>query len=81
MKIQILGPGCKKCKTLAENAEQAVRALGVDATVEKVSELREIMQFKVMSTPAIAIDGQVKSAGRVLTPEEIQALLRPAAGG
>jgi small redox-active disulfide protein 2 len=76
MKIQILGTGCPKCKLLMQNAEQAVKEAGVDATVEKVSDLQEIMKFGVMVTPGLAIDGDVKSAGKVLTPKEIAALLR-----
>ena len=75
MKIQILGMGCPKCKQLAANAEQAVKEAGIDATVEKVSDLREIMKFGVMTTPALAVDGEVKSAGRVLSAKEIAGLL------
>lgn len=75
MKIQILGMGCPKCKQLAANAEQAMKEAGVDATVEKVSDLREIMKFGVMTTPALAVDGKVKSAGRVLSAKEIADLL------
>ncbi|MCX6376789.1 MAG: thioredoxin family protein [Armatimonadetes bacterium] len=76
MKIQILGMGCPKCKQLTANAEQAVKEAGIDATVEKVSDLREIMKFGVMATPALAIDGEVKSAGRLLSPKDIAGLLR-----
>lgn len=76
MKIQILGTGCAKCRTLTANAEEAVRQLACGATVEKVEDVREIMKFRVMSTPALVIDGQVRSAGRVLTPEAIKELLR-----
>ncbi|MBD3293477.1 MAG: thioredoxin family protein, partial [Armatimonadia bacterium] len=64
MKVQILGTGCKKCKDLMTNAEKAIAAAGVDdAQIEKVEELPEIMKFGVMSTPALAIDGDVKAAG------------------
>ena len=76
MKIQVLGPGCAKCKQLAANAEKAVAELGVEATVEKVEDVREIMKFRVLSTPALVVDGAVKSLGRVLTPEAIEGLLR-----
>ncbi len=75
MKIQVLGTGCAKCKALTANAHQAVTALGIDATIEKVEDLREIMKFKVMSTPALAVDGVVKSSGKLLTPEEIGKLI------
>ena len=72
MKIQILGTGCPKCKQLAANAEQAVRELGLAAKIEKVTTIKDIMMFGVMTTPALAVDGQVKSAGRVLSPDEIK---------
>ena len=72
MKIQILGTGCPKCKQLAANAEQAVRELGVNAEVVKVTSIKEIMQFKVPTTPGLVVDGQVKSAGKVLSPDEIK---------
>lgn len=75
MKIQVLGPGCQRCKTLAANAQRAVEELGVEATIEKVEDVREIMRYRILTTPALVIDGQLKSAGRVLTPQEIQALL------
>ena len=70
-KIQILGTGCPKCKTLTANAEAAVKALGVEATVEKVEKISDIMKFGVMMTPALVVDGQVKSAGKVLSAEDI----------
>ncbi len=76
MKIQVLGTGCAKCKTLTANAERAVLELGNGATVEKVEDVREIMKFGVMTTPALAVDGKVKSAGKVLTSEAIKDLLR-----
>ena len=70
-KIQILGTGCPKCKTLFANAEQAVRNLGIEASVEKVEKIADIVAFGVMTTPALAVDGKVKSAGKVLSAEEI----------
>jgi small redox-active disulfide protein 2 len=73
--IQILGTGCAKCKALTANADAAVKALGVAATIEKVEKIQEIMKFGVMTTPALAIDGQVKSAGKVLTTEDIKKML------
>ena len=75
MKIQILGTGCSKCKTLTANAEAAVKKLGIVAQIEKVERIADIVQFGVMTTPALAIDGKVKSAGKVLTVAEIEALL------
>jgi small redox-active disulfide protein 2 len=74
-KIQILGTGCPKCKLLTANAEAAVKTLGIDATVEKVEKIVDIMTFGVMTTPALVVDGQVKSAGKVLSAEQIGALL------
>ncbi len=76
MRIQVLGTGCAKCKQLTANAEKAVAELGVQATVEKVEDLREIMKFRVLSTPALVVDGSVKSLGRVLSPDAIKELLR-----
>jgi small redox-active disulfide protein 2 len=74
-KLQILGTGCPKCKKLAENAEVAVKALGIDCDVVKVTDINEIMQFGVMMTPALAIDGQVKVVGKVPSPDEIRKML------
>ena len=73
--IQVLGPGCAKCAKLKENAETAVKESGVEATVEKISDINVITSFGVMMTPALAIDGEVKIVGRVPTAEEIKALL------
>ena len=77
MKIQILGAGCAKCKQLTANAEEALKQMGLEDGVEKVTEIAEIMKFGVMMTPALAIDGQVKSVGKVLTPAEIMGMLNP----
>ncbi|MCX6992110.1 MAG: thioredoxin family protein [Kiritimatiellaeota bacterium] len=74
-KIQILGTGCPKCHALTANAEQAVNELGIEAVIEKVDKIQDIMKFGVMITPALAVDGQVKSAGKVLTPEAIKKFL------
>jgi small redox-active disulfide protein 2 len=74
-RIQILGTGCPKCKALAESAEAAAKALGIEYTLEKVTDLTEIMKFGVMLTPALVVDGQVKAAGKVPSAEELRALL------
>lgn len=74
-RIQVLGTGCPKCKTLTANAEAAVKALGIEATVEKVEKIADIMKFNVMMTPALVVDGQVKSAGKVLSSEDIKKFL------
>ena len=75
MKIQVLGSGCPKCKQLAANVEQAVKESGIEAEVEKVSNLADIMKFGVMMTPGLVIDGEVKSVGKVLSPAEIAQML------
>jgi len=75
-KIQILGTGCPKCHALTANAEQAVRELGIEAVIEKVDKIQDIIKFGVMITPALAVDGQVKSAGKVLTPEQVAEMLK-----
>lgn len=75
MKIQILGTGCAKCVKLTHNAEEAVKQAGVNAEVEKVTDLKKIMDYGVMMTPGLAIDGQVKSVGKVLSVDDIKKLL------
>ena len=70
--IQILGTGCPKCKLLFANAEAAVKSSGIEAQLEKVEKIAEIMKFGVMSTPALVVDGQVKSVGKVLSSDDIQ---------
>ena len=74
-KIQILGTGCPKCKKLAENAESAAKDLGIEYELEKVTQINDIMAMGVMVTPALAIDGEVKMAGKVVSPEDIKAML------
>lgn len=75
-KIQILGTGCPKCQKLSAAAEQAAKECGVEYTLEKVTQLDEIMRFGVMVTPALVVDGKVCSAGKVLDPEAIKPLLK-----
>ncbi len=75
-KIQILGTGCPKCKQLMANVESAVKAMGIDAEIEKVDKIQEIMKFGVMMTPALVVDGQVKSVGKALSTGDIEALLK-----
>jgi len=73
--IQILGTGCPKCEKLKKNAAEAAKLAGIEAQVEKITDIGQITSFGVMMTPAIAIDGQVKAVGKVLSPAEIQKLL------
>ncbi|MBX3427460.1 MAG: TM0996/MTH895 family glutaredoxin-like protein [Pirellulales bacterium] len=75
IKIQVLGTGCKKCVALKENTETALKELGLSAEVEKIEDINKIVEFGVMTTPALVVDGQVKLVGRVATPQEIVALL------
>ncbi|MFC1572399.1 thioredoxin family protein [Candidatus Eisenbacteria bacterium] len=75
-KIQVLGTGCPKCNQLEQNARMAVHQLGLPVEVVKVSDINEIMQFGVMITPAFAVDGDVKAVGKLLTVDEIKALLQ-----
>ena len=72
MKIEVLGPGCPRCTALAAAAEAAVTKLGVDATVDKVTDINEITARGVMMTPALIVDGEVKVSGRVPSPQEIE---------
>ena len=71
MKVQVVGSGCAKCKLLEQHAREAVATLGLDGEVEKVTDMTAIAAMGVMSTPALAVDGMVKSAGRVLSADEI----------
>lgn len=73
--VQVLGSGCSKCRTLEHNVAEAIKQKGVDAKVEKVTDIMEITGFGVMATPALAIDGEVKVVGKVATVDEIAALL------
>jgi small redox-active disulfide protein 2 len=74
-KLQILGSGCAKCSELAERTQAAAAELGLEYGIEKVSDLKEIMGFGVMRTPALVVDGAVKVSGRVPSVEEIKAIL------
>jgi small redox-active disulfide protein 2 len=78
MKLQILGTGCVKCQKLEENTKAAVQALGLQAVVEKVTDVDQIMNMGVMFTPALAVDGVVKSSGKVLSKEQVAELLKGA---
>jgi small redox-active disulfide protein 2 len=73
--LQVLGTGCPKCRKLAENAEAAARELGIEYHLEKVTDINRIMQFGVMMTPALAVDGEVKVAGKVPSVDDIKGLL------
>lgn len=74
-KLQILGTGCSKCKTLTEQTEKAAKSIGLEYVLEKVTDIEKIVAFGVMATPALAVDGIVKSVGRVPGFEEIKRIL------
>ncbi|HOQ89463.1 MAG TPA: thioredoxin family protein [Candidatus Hydrogenedentes bacterium] len=76
MKIQILGTGCPKCQKLAETAKTAAEELGLQYELVKITDLNEIMKFGVMMTPGLAVDGQVKSVGKVPTVDEVKKMLQ-----
>ncbi len=75
VELKIIGSGCAKCVKLAENAEAAAKDLGLDYTLGKITDRGEITHAGVMVTPALMIDGKVRSSGKVLTAEQIKALL------
>lgn len=75
MIVKVLGTGCPKCKKLEANAIAAIAELGIDATVEKVTDLDKIMDFGVMMTPALVIADKVVASGKILAVSDIKALL------
>jgi small redox-active disulfide protein 2 len=76
MIIKILGTGCPKCKKLEENARQAIAEAGIEASVEKVTDLDQIMDYGVMMTPALVIDEKVVASGKLLSASDIKALIK-----
>ena len=76
MVIQVLGPGCKKCVQLYANVLAALEALGLEAQVQKIEDMTAIAAFGVMSTPALVVDNQVKSVGKVLSKEQLMELFK-----
>lgn len=75
IKLQVLGSGCAECKTLSQHAEAAAQALGLEYELEKVTDLNAIIDAGVTRTPALAVNGEIKSAGKVLSVDDIKALL------
>ncbi len=75
MKIEILGTGCPKCKKTEKNVKQVIDELGIQAEIVKVEDLQDIVNRGVMMTPAVTVDGEVKIAGHVPSPNEIKKLL------
>ena len=79
MKIEILGTGCPKCRKTTANAETAVKELGIEVQIVKVEKIDDIMSYGVLVTPALAIDGEVKTSGRIPKVEEIRVWLQASA--
>ena len=75
MKVEIFGPGCPKCKQLFENTQQSLTELGISADLEKIEDINRIIEKGIMITPAIAVDGEIKSSGKVLSSDEIKKML------
>jgi len=76
MKIQIIGSGCPKCKQLEANVKKALDELGKKAEIEKVTDINKMLDFGLMATPALAIDNELKSQGKILSVEEIKRILQ-----
>jgi small redox-active disulfide protein 2 len=76
MEIKVLGPGCPKCQKTVDNVKQAVSEAGVDANVDKVTDVMEIAKFGVFGTPAVVVDGAVKAVGKIPSVEEVKKWLR-----
>ncbi len=80
LQIQILGTGCARCRMLTANAEKTVQELGLQTEIEKVTDLKDIMKFQILMTPGLVIDGKIKAAGRIPSPEQIKQMLLEAGG-
>ncbi len=75
MVIKVLGSGCSKCKSLEENVRAAVEEMGIDASIEKVEDIKDIMSYGVMGTPALVVDEKVKVAGKLISKDEVKKYL------
>lgn len=73
--IKVLGPGCAKCKKLAENVKVALDQIGSDIDFEYITDIQKIMDYGILMTPGLVLDGEVKSTGRVLNVKEITNLI------
>jgi small redox-active disulfide protein 2 len=72
MKIEVLGPGCPKCQATEKNVKEAVKALGLEAEIRKVTDIKEIASYGVFGTPSVVVDGNVKCVGKIPSVEEIK---------
>ena len=79
-KVEVLGPGCRRCRKLHQEAERAIAQAGVEAELVKVEDLEAILGYGVMMTPALVVDGEVKSSGRLPSTEQMIGWLRAPAG-
>jgi small redox-active disulfide protein 2 len=79
MNVKVLGPGCARCKKLYEEVDKAIRQLGLQATLEKVEKIEEVMRYGVLATPGLVINGKVKAAGRLPSTAELSTWLTSAA--
>ncbi len=73
--VKVLGPGCPKCQELMKQTEQAIEELGLDCSVEKITDIMEITTYGVMMTPALVVDGQIKVVGKVPSLDDIKGML------
>lgn len=80
LKIEVLGPGCPKCKTLEKNVRKAVEEMGLEADIQKVESIKDLAARKIMMTPGLAVDGETVSTGRLLSPEQVKKILEKAGG-
>lgn len=78
MRIEILGKGCEKCRRLSANAEEAARNLGIEAEIVKVTDPAEISRYGPVMTPALVVDGKIRSMGKALSPRAVAEILRQA---
>ena len=74
-KLTVLGPGCARCKKLAELTENAAKALGIDYELEKITDITKIAEHGVMSTPVLIVDGEIKVAGNIPSEEQLKKIL------
>jgi small redox-active disulfide protein 2 len=73
--IKVLGPGCPRCQKLADNARAAIEELGIECGFEKVTDINELFKFGILATPALVVDGEVRTSGKVLGVEEIKKII------
>ena len=74
-KIQVLGPGCQKCQVLYQHVEQAVKEMGLECELEKVTDISAIVAYGILSTPALVVNGEVKIVGRVPSAQQLKEVL------